>query len=50
MRELYCKKGGIEMNEPLAKVYQQFFSAFEEQKVQEGLHLLPLEKVIESIK
>jgi predicted sulfurtransferase len=34
------------MNVPLAKVYQQFFAAFEEQKVQEVLHLLPPEKVI----
>ena len=38
------------MNVPLAKVYQQFFAAFEEQKDQEELHLLPPEKVVESIK
>lgn len=38
------------MNEALAKTYEQFFAAFEEQKVQDALHLLPPEKVVESIK
>lgn len=38
------------MNERLAKTYEEFFAAFEEQKVQEALHLLPPEKVIEAIK
>lgn len=38
------------MKESLARMYEQFFAAFEEQKVQEALHLLPPEKVIEAIK
>jgi rhodanese-related sulfurtransferase len=31
-------------------MYEQFFAAFEEQKVQQELHLLPPEKVVEAIK
>jgi rhodanese-related sulfurtransferase len=38
------------MNERLARTYEEFFAAFEERKVQEALHLLPPEKVIEAIK
>jgi rhodanese-related sulfurtransferase len=41
---------GVEMNKSLARMYEQFFATFEEQKVQEALHLLPPEKVIEVIK
>jgi rhodanese-related sulfurtransferase len=39
-----------QINESLARMYEQFFASFEEQKVQEALHLLPPEKVIEAIK
>jgi rhodanese-related sulfurtransferase len=31
-------------------MYEQFFASFEEQRVQEALHLLPPEKVVEAIK
>jgi rhodanese-related sulfurtransferase len=39
-----------EINESLARTYEQFFASFEERKVQEALHLLPPEKVVEAIK
>lgn len=38
------------MNESLARTYARFFATFEEQKVQEAMHLLPPEKVVEAIK
>jgi len=39
-----------QINESLARIYEQFFASFEEQRVQEALHLLPPEKVVEAIK
>jgi rhodanese-related sulfurtransferase len=39
-----------QINESLARMYEQFFASFEEQRVQEALHLLPPEKVVEAIK